>query len=115
MIDCSMRSEHPIYRRLRVFALDPSTAVRMDMAFVNEAVLHIPWEPLQPGPEGEYVAVVDRDERGRQLFDAVNLDDPKVLAHDGLIPSDGNPQFHQQMVYAVAMRTIGTFEKALGS
>src|SRR5262249_11393991 len=29
-------------------------------------------------------------------------------------PSDGNPQFRQQMVYAVAMRTIRNFERALG-
>ena len=33
---------------------------------------------------------------------------------DGLSPSEGNPQFHQQMVYAVAMQTIGAFEAALG-
>jgi hypothetical protein len=26
----------------------------------------------------------------------------------------GRPQFHQQMVFAVAMRTINTFERALG-
>src|SRR6185295_7789407 len=27
---------------------------------------------------------------------------------------EGNPQFHQQMVYAVAMTTIRNFERALG-
>lgn len=37
-----------------------------------------------------------------------------MLAQDGLTPSEGTPQFHQQMVYAVAMRTIGAFERALG-
>ena len=37
-----------------------------------------------------------------------------LLAQDGLPPSEGNPQFHQQMVYAVAMTTIGHFETALG-
>src|SRR6185437_2104457 len=37
-----------------------------------------------------------------------------LLAQDGLAPSEGNPQFHQQMVYAVAMRTIRNFEVALG-
>jgi len=36
------------------------------------------------------------------------------LAQDGLAPSEGNPQFHQQMVYAVAMATIGHFERSLG-
>jgi hypothetical protein len=30
------------------------------------------------------------------------------------MPSESNPQFHQQMVYAVAMTTIQNFEKALG-
>src|SRR5262249_3362043 len=29
-------------------------------------------------------------------------------------PSEGNPQFHQQMAYAVAMTVIGYFERALG-
>lgn len=31
-----------------------------------------------------------------------------------LPPSEGNPQFHQQMAYAVAMTTIANFERALG-
>src|SRR5207237_2519883 len=33
---------------------------------------------------------------------------------DGLPPSEGDPRFHQQMVYAVAMTTIRHFEQALG-
>jgi hypothetical protein len=44
----------------------------------------------------------------------VDLDDPRLLARDGWAPSEGNPQFHQQMVYAVAMKTIEHFERALG-
>jgi hypothetical protein len=32
----------------------------------------------------------------------------------GLRPSESNPRFHQQMVYAVAMKTIEYFERALG-
>ena len=109
-----MNPEKPVYRRLRVFALDPSMTAQMDTTFVNEVVLRIPWEPLKHGPVGEYVAVIDQDESGRQLFEQVDLDDRAVLASDGLPPSDGNPRFHQQMVYAIAMQTIGTFEKALG-
>jgi hypothetical protein len=31
-----------------------------------------------------------------------------------LAPSEGNPRFHQQMVFAVAMKAIRTFERALG-
>ena len=37
-----------------------------------------------------------------------------LLAQSGYTPSEGNPQFHQQMVYAVAMTTIGHFETRLG-
>jgi hypothetical protein len=43
-----------------------------------------------------------------------NLDDSRLLAQDGLPPSEGNPHFHQQMVYAVAMSTVQQFERALG-
>src|SRR5262245_1095003 len=45
---------------------------------------------------------------------AVLVDDPRILAQNGLRPSEGNPQCHQQMVYAVTMTTIDRFERALG-
>jgi len=48
------------------------------------------------------------------MYKPVDLNDPWILAQDGLAPSESNPQFHQQMVYAVAMTTIGHFERALG-
>jgi hypothetical protein len=43
----------------------------------------------------------------------VDLNQPELLANDGLAASDGNPQFRQQMLYAVAMRTIDVFERCL--
>src|SRR5262249_7985272 len=102
-------------RRLRVFALDPSVAQRIDTVAVNETTLTLPWdEGLKPGPVGEYIEVVDVDPASARLYDPVNLNDPELIAQDGWAPSEGNPQFHQQMVYAVAMKTIGTFERALG-
>ncbi|HBZ56404.1 MAG TPA: hypothetical protein DEO88_13440 [Syntrophobacteraceae bacterium] len=109
-----MEHKAPVYRLLRVFAFDPGTTAKMDTTLINEVVLRIPWEKLKPGPVGEYVAVVDQNEQGRRLNDPVDLNDPNVLARNGLPPSDGNPQFRQQMLYAVAMRTIVAFEKALG-
>ncbi|HUS07780.1 MAG TPA: hypothetical protein VMZ52_15855, partial [Bryobacteraceae bacterium] len=48
------------------------------------------------------------------FYDPVNLDEPYLLAQDGLEPSEGNPKFHQQFVYTVAMKTIAHFERALG-
>ena len=58
--------------------------------------------------------MVDRDPASGCFYEPVDLNDPYLLAQDGLPPSESNPQFHQQMVYAVAMRTIRSFEQALG-
>ena len=85
------------------------------------ATIDVPYEVdragdsiLRPGPVGEYIEVVDVDPASDQFYPPVDLDDPRLLLQDGLDPSEGNPQFHQQMVYAVGMRTIVNFETALG-
>ncbi|QBF26743.1 peptidase S8 [Pseudomonas tructae] len=102
-------------RRLRVYALDPSIAKTLDAVAINEAVISIPWEEnLAPGPVGEYLEIVDIDPASDRLYDPVDLNEPKLLGQDGWPPSEGNPAFHQQMVYAVAMKTIRNFEEALG-
>lgn len=104
----------PVSRRLRIFSFDPSLAGQYDTAGIGEIVIRIPWEELDPGPIGEYIEVVDVDPASNAAYPPVNLDDPRLLAQDGLAPSEANPQFHQQMVYAVAMTTVGHFERALG-
>jgi hypothetical protein len=111
----------PPSRRLRIFALDPGAAKRLETLAINEATIEVPWddkpttkEPLHPGPVGEYLEVVDIDPVSRKVYEPVDLTDKRLLAQGGLPPSEGNPQFHQQMVYAVAMKTIGHFEEALG-
>jgi len=102
-------------RRLRVYALDPSVGKKLASIDVNETTLSVPWEEdLQPGPIGEYLEVVDVDPASDRVYEPVDLNHPTLLAQDGWAPSEGNPQFHQQMVYAVAMTTIGHFEKAIG-
>ncbi len=103
----------PPYRRVRTYALDPSLSTRLETAEINEVALKVRWEPLKKGPAGEYLRIEDVDAAGTK-YEGVNLDDPALLAQDGWAPSEGNPQFHQQMVYAVAMKTIEYFEKALG-
>jgi len=103
----------PPYRRIRVYALDPSLSARLDTADINEVALKIRWEKLSKGPSGEYVCVEDIDAKGIE-YTPVDLDDPRLLAQDGWAPSEGNPQFHQQMAYAVSMKTIQHFETALG-
>ena len=109
----------PPHRRLRVYASDPSFSTRLDTADTNEVTLKVRWEsfPAARGAQteipGEYLRVDTRD-AADQEYDSIVLDDPRLLAQDGWAPSEGNPQFHQQMVYAVAMKTIEHFERALG-
>lgn len=108
-------SNIPNVRKLRIYAFDPSLALRLDTAEIKAITFEIPWESnLQPGPIGEYIEVVDYDPASGCWYDPVDLNSINLLAQDGLTPSEGNPQYHQQMVYAVAMNTIANFEKALG-
>ena len=123
-------TENPPHRRIRVYAVDPSFSTRLDTAGINEVTLKIRWEAVggaasglatsavdaaqrQTGPFGEYFAIEDVDV-AENSYGVVDLDDPRLLAQDGWAPSEGNPHFHQQMVYAVAMKTVEHFERALG-
>ena len=114
--------ERPSHRFLNAYAFDPSLSIQLENAALNQVTLKVAWETnpetgediLQPGPVGEYLEVVDVDPASGCFYAPVDLNHPYLLATDGLHPSEGNPQFHQQMVYAVAMTTIENFEKALG-
>ena len=105
----------PAFRKLRGYAFDPSLSTQLETAVLNEVVFRVAWEKgLKEGPVGEYLEVVDFDPASACFYAPVNLNHPHVLARDGLTPSEGNPQFHQQMAYAVAMTTLSNFERALG-
>jgi hypothetical protein len=97
----------PPFRKLKGYAFDPSLSMRVDTSLINDIVYKVPWEnALAAGPVGEYVEVVDYDPTLQKFYSPVNLNDPELLAQDGLEPSESNPQFHQQMVYGVVMTTI---------
>jgi hypothetical protein len=109
----------PPMRRLRVYAFDPQSSVELKTAVINDTVIELPWETrwedqLEPGPINDYLEVIDYDPSSDLFYAPVDLNAPFLLAQDGLPPSEGCPQFHQQMVFAVAMRTIRNFERALG-
>ena len=109
------RPPEPPTRQLRVFAYDPSLQTDTINFGINQAIVDVRWEPdLKPGPIGEYLEVIDIDPASHCCYAPVDLNHPHLLAESGLQPSEANPQFHQQMVYAVAMRTIARFEQALG-
>ena len=109
------KSPPPPFRRLRHFAFDPSLSRRIETYDINEVTANLPWDKnLRIGPIDDYLEVVDYDPASQLFYAPVDLNERYLLARDGLDPSDSNPQFHQQMVYAVARTTIGHFEKAIG-
>jgi hypothetical protein len=97
---------------LRGYAFDPLLSNQSATAEINSVIYRVNWESLQPGPIGECVEVIDYDPTIKKFYEPV--DHPYLLAQDGRAPSESNPQFHQQMVYAVVMTTIQNFEQALG-
>jgi hypothetical protein len=100
----------PAYRTLRVYAFDPGLGRRGG----NHLLLRVPFEPVKPGPIGSRIHVIDQDETGTRLNPPLDLDHPDVPRNGGLEPNDANPQFHQQMVYAVIAHLLRTFDRALG-
>lgn len=100
----------PARRPLRIFASDPMLARTPG----NRISIEIPNEPLLPGPSGSRLEVIDYDGVHNCFYPPVDLNDPSILMQNGLEPTESDPRFHQQMVYAVAMRTLENFERALG-
>lgn len=99
----------PARRLLRVLSLDPTWSRRTGAT----TVLSVPWEPLKPGPLGARIHVLDYQPDGTRIA-PVDLEDPYLLATDGLDPDDSDPQFHQQMVYAVLSTLLETLDNARG-
>lgn len=111
----------PPFRRLRIFTSDP-TASRLEG---RTTVADVPFEPLTPcqtNAQGQapYTCLCGRlfelhmvDDQGRALA-APELDERTQLLQDGYAPSESNPRFHAQMVYAVASRVHADFRRSLG-
>jgi hypothetical protein len=100
----------PTERPLNVYAFDPSAG-----RFVgNYMTASVRYEELQRGPVGKRFAVIDYDGTSRTFYQPIDLNDPRLMVGGGLAPSETDPRFHQQMVYAVASETLQRFEFALG-
>ena len=100
----------PVTRPLKAYAFDPS----LGRFIGNEMTIEVKYEKLLPGPVGQKVAVIDYDGANRVFYKPVDLDDPGLLIRGGLSPSESDPRFHQQMVYAVVSETMQHYEAALG-
>jgi hypothetical protein len=100
----------PPVRPLKIYAFDPmdgrDSITRISVDTRNE--------PLTSGPLGARIAIIDYDSHHRCFYTPVDLDDPAVLMQGGIDHAEGDPRFHQQMVYAVASRILELFDRALG-
>ena len=94
----------PERRPLKIFAFDPM----LGRTARNRITVDVPYEPLEPVRVHHAAAV------NGQYYEPVDLDDPKIAMRGGLDPSESDPRFHQQMVYAVATRVLENFDVALG-
>src|SRR5215203_3593407 len=101
------QDDQPLYRPLKIFALDPSVS-RLQGA---TALVNVPFEQLQPGPEGQIFQVSSDDEN---VAPPLDLDDHNILIRNGLDPSTSDKRFHDQMVYAVCSIVYTAFRTALG-
>lgn len=110
----------PRARTLTIIAQDP--AVTDAEGRILRARIEVPAEVLAAGPWGHRVQVIDydasthtlyapRDDGYGEIEDGSYVDPYRDASDEQLL---GDPQFHAQNVYAIAMRTLATFEKALG-
>jgi hypothetical protein len=99
--------------RLRVIAQDPT--VRGEDGRILTAKADVPRSRLAPGPRSPRFHVVDYDVTTGTYTEPASLPSDEDLfadADDETLRTD--PAFHAQQVYAVAARTLATFESALG-
>lgn len=98
-------------RPLKIFAFDPMLGRRQG----GRITIDIPNEQnLEKGPKGERIEVIDYDGLNKVFYSPVDLNDQAILMQGGLEPTESDPRFHQQMVYAVAMKVLENFDTALG-
>ena len=103
----------PSHTKLTIVAQDPT--VRGENGRILTARAQVPWARLEPGPRNARFHVVDYDvTTGRYVGPAElpSSDDLFKDADDATLRTDF--AFHAQQVYAVAARTLATFESALG-
>ncbi len=107
----------PRTRFLTIVAQDPS--VKDKNGHILKANIAIPTEVFGLGPCGYRVNVIDYDTSTNTHympldyeFERLGIVDKFKDADDKIILT--NPNFHQQNVYAIVMRTLARFEFALG-
>ena len=119
----------PPTRKLTIIAKDPGLRIGGASGPLAMVQVSLPAEKLTWGPTGYRVKVVDYNSSERKLYKAQkHYQDSKGALIDPFAPQKGetlldktyqarliaDPNFHSQNAYAIAMRTLGIFERALG-
>lgn len=114
-------------RKLTIIAKDPGLRIGQNGPMVFARV-DVPAEILAPGPTGYRIKVVDYNATERRAYAARQTYQQGDDLLDPFAPKEGedlldaayqkriidDPNFHAQNCYAIAMRTLGLFERALG-
>jgi hypothetical protein len=107
-------------RKLTILALDPSVKVGRNLLRTE---IEIPNEPLESGPAGHRVHVIDYDSTAGVMYPPAVL--PAELRANHGPPRDPfqnvpdqklleDPVFHAMMAYGIIMKILARFEFALG-
>lgn len=123
-IDEFVETSHPPKRTVEMTIVAQDPAVRDASGNILKATVPVPADRFMPGPVGHRFHVVDYDTTTRQLQPPADLT-ASSLAGSGLDYQDRfkdaddqtileDFDFHAQNVYAIAARTLGAFEFALG-
>ncbi len=101
-------------REWTVLAQDPAVRDRSGKALTTHVTA--PAELLAPGPKGHRVHVIDYDASNDLYYRArtAAVQDDHYEGVTDIESLVGDPHFHQQNAYAIAMATLGEFEAALG-
>jgi hypothetical protein len=100
---------------MMIIAQDPSVRVRDGRRLrILTAQVDVPAEDLAPGPSGHRVQVIDYDSSSNTLYKPAKITDGDSFENLADARLLGDPGFHAQNVYAIAMRTLARFEFALG-
>jgi hypothetical protein len=107
--DAARRTPFP-RRPLRIYLFDPLR--RPGLPTLVTAT--VDGAPLSSGPRDARLEVVDYDATRGVYHPPVDLETREALLNGGVDPDERDPRFHQQMVYAVAARTLEQVDRALG-
>lgn len=109
----SPTDNRPERRPLRIFAFDPMISRAGD----HRICVEVPYKTIERTERSfgdDRLEVVDYDAATGKYVRAVDLNDDEIAMTQGLEPVEDDPQFHQQMIYAVASRVLENFDRALG-